>query len=134
MKNCKKEKTCYHCKEKAAHHRSLCPRLFEQAQTHLSITTDSEEQPPEQSMLAVGEQIVMQTALVEATDPNEKYKEPVRVLFDTGSHRSYITEELANKLNLKPEGTSNITLFTFCLLYTSPSPRDRTRSRMPSSA
>ena len=26
------------------------------------------------------------------------------------------------------------TLFIFCLLYTSPSPRDRTRSRMPSSA
>jgi len=26
------------------------------------------------------------------------------------------------------------TLLTFCLLYTSPSPRDRTRSRMPSSA
>ena len=25
-------------------------------------------------------------------------------------------------------------LFTTCLLYTSPSPRDRTRSRMPSSA
>ena len=25
-------------------------------------------------------------------------------------------------------------LFNFCLLYTSPSPRDRTRSRMPSSA
>ncbi|WDT36832.1 beta-galactosidase [Streptococcus pneumoniae D39] len=25
-------------------------------------------------------------------------------------------------------------LFTSCLLYTSPSPRDRTRSRMPSSA
>ena len=25
-------------------------------------------------------------------------------------------------------------LFVFCLLYTSPSPRDRTRSRMPSSA
>ena len=25
-------------------------------------------------------------------------------------------------------------LFTVCLLYTSPSPRDRTRSRMPSSA
>ena len=26
------------------------------------------------------------------------------------------------------------TLVDFCLLYTSPSPRDRTRSRMPSSA
>ena len=28
----------------------------------------------------------------------------------------------------------NNTLIEFCLLYTSPSPRDRTRSRMPSSA
>jgi len=27
-----------------------------------------------------------------------------------------------------------VTLDDFCLLYTSPSPRDRTRSRMPSSA
>ena len=29
---------------------------------------------------------------------------------------------------------ANITGYTTCLLYTSPSPRDRTRSRMPSSA
>ena len=31
-------------------------------------------------------------------------------------------------------GTANTLSFDFCLLYTSPSPRDRTRSRMPSSA
>ena len=33
-------------------------------------------------------------------------------------------------------GLKTLTLFAFssCLLYTSPSPRDRTRSRMPSSA
>ena len=31
-------------------------------------------------------------------------------------------------------GTLNHTMMTVCLLYTSPSPRDRTRSRMPSSA
>ena len=30
--------------------------------------------------------------------------------------------------------TAQITLYENCLLYTSPSPRDRTRSRMPSSA
>ena len=29
---------------------------------------------------------------------------------------------------------SGVTLAVICLLYTSPSPRDRTRSRMPSSA
>ena len=36
---------------------------------------------------------------------------------------------------LVQEGLSNQLLkFVVCLLYTSPSPRDRTRSRMPSSA
>ena len=34
---------------------------------------------------------------------------------------------------MKADGTP-YTIFTPCLLYTSPSPRDRTRSRMPSSA
>jgi len=34
---------------------------------------------------------------------------------------------------IAPYGTDALR-FTFCLLYTSPSPRDRTRSRMPSSA
>ena len=31
-------------------------------------------------------------------------------------------------------GIGDLTRITVCLLYTSPSPRDRTRSRMPSSA
>ena len=31
-------------------------------------------------------------------------------------------------------GINQITAYKICLLYTSPSPRDRTRSRMPSSA
>ena len=34
----------------------------------------------------------------------------------------------------KPHKLNTMTLRTVCLLYTSPSPRDRTRSRMPSSA
>ena len=33
-----------------------------------------------------------------------------------------------------PNMVDNVTLGDDCLLYTSPSPRDRTRSRMPSSA
>ena len=35
---------------------------------------------------------------------------------------------------LGPNGSGKSTLINLCLLYTSPSPRDRTRSRMPSSA
>ena len=45
-----------------------------------------------------------------------------RILFTSGYHGIiYIA-------------TFSVTNITFCLLYTSPSPRDRTRSRMPSSA
>ena len=48
---------------------------------------------------------------------------------------TYISE---NKMHTKNEKnyffTSLLTVLLICLLYTSPSPRDRTRSRMPSSA
>ena len=37
-------------------------------------------------------------------------------------------------LHKGPEGQSECGIWICCLLYTSPSPRDRTRSRMPSSA
>ena len=46
----------------------------------------------------------------------------------------------AAKLSLKAinvkvgDGVNSIPLINFCLLYTSPSPRDKTVSRMPSSA
>ena len=41
---------------------------------------------------------------------------------------------LAKKEQCLALSTQLRTLFKICLLYTSPSPRDRTRSRMPSSA
>ena len=47
------------------------------------------------------------------------------------------TEKELSQLNVrKVRGADNNTVYTVgsCLLYTSPSPRDRTRSRMPSSA
>ena len=44
---------------------------------------------------------------------------------------AYIGMELFTS---RPAGDAMITTIWTCLLYTSPSPRDRTRSRMPSSA
>ena len=45
----------------------------------------------------------------------------------------YITIETGVR-DKHPEQMDGCTLHNNCLLYTSPSPRDRTRSRMPSSA
>ena len=44
-----------------------------------------------------------------------------------------LNHQLKNIFSLLP-GMKSPTVVPFCLLYTSPSPRDRTRSRMPSSA
>ena len=46
----------------------------------------------------------------------------------------YALEELENTYNKLKDNKDFIDEFYNCLLYTSPSPRDRTRSRMPSSA
>ena len=59
-----------------------------------------------------------------------------------GSYEQFSLEKVSVKISLlealdqlnEELTTKNIRPITFCLLYTSPSPRDRTRSRMPSSA
>ena len=52
----------------------------------------------------------------------------LEVLLESGVPNLTMSE-IAKKLKI-----SLRTLYEICLLYTSPSPRDRTRSRMPSSA
>ena len=47
---------------------------------------------------------------------------------------AYTLQAGNNVVLTTPPGTSAVVKVQFCLLYTSPSPRDRTRSRMPSSA
>ena len=53
--------------------------------------------------------------------------------FDVTTTARYLTSPSAN-LGPRMKGESGGTWPYSCLLYTSPSPRDRTRSRMPSSA
>ena len=65
-------------------------------------------------------------------------------LMGRGTHRGFITyEELSKSLgkrNLSDENLAQAFIhildenISFCLLYTSPSPRDLSTSRMPSSA
>ena len=69
------------------------------------------------------------------------HKKDKRLLIIVGPcsiHNEEAALDYAEKLmKLKKDVESNIFIVMrvyFCLLYTSPSPRDRTRSRMPSSA
>ena len=55
------------------------------------------------------------------------------VIFDVDKIRKVAAFASKAKFNLKTN-KANLDLLQFCLLYTSPSPRDATLSRMPSSA
>ena len=50
------------------------------------------------------------------------------------SSRNRKIDILCDYFENTPDPDRGFTLAIICLLYTSPSPRDRTRSRMPSSA
>ena len=61
----------------------------------------------------------------------------ISLMFRRVGQWNYIVKGVAERYGgtLKPGGVlSNPAMYFTCLLYTSPSPRDRTRSRMPSSA
>ncbi|XP_071158950.1 uncharacterized protein [Mytilus edulis] len=119
-RDCKFEKTCYHCKQKKGHHRSLCPKKIPSQQkevSHLAYEmceiASSEENVPENSLLSSGNIVLMQTAQTTVSHTEVNETEVVRLLMDSGSQRTYITKNLAKRLNLKKKATEEITLVTF---------------------
>ena len=65
----------------------------------------------------------------QADNPSEEIKQPKQKL----NQRKPFKKKPAQKKN-QSNNTNDSNENISCLLYTSPSPRDRTRSRMPSSA
>ena len=101
MKNCKVKRPCFHCKKSGRHHRSLCPEKFA---AHSA------------GMLAARlETVVMQTACaaVENMDKSCRMRTSARLFLDSGSHRSYIHESMARKLELQEGQPEHISLVTF---------------------
>ena len=68
--------------------------------------------------------------------PNDGAGDPLRVAFDKVNNnfanlfQTFVNSTVAYSLG----NTAGQVIFETCLLYTSPSPRDRQKSRMPSSA
>ena len=70
-------------------------------------------------------------------EPGDKVTNPQKKEWGIGQVQSIIKEKVTvnfENVGKKVINAKNVELKKLCLLYTSPSPRDRTRSRMPSSA
>ena len=122
VKDCTSTKNCRHCGGR--HHQSICfgtiqdvqpPRpppnelgqinKEERGASGGTITTTS-------STKAKGS-ILLQTATAIATNEDGSRSLPVRILFDNGSQRSYVTDNLKSKLCLKPMSSETLHLNTF---------------------
>jgi hypothetical protein len=64
-------------------------------------------------MFTSGDIVLMQTAYTEVFNSVTDKKEAVRIVMDSGSQRTYITEDLARRLNLRMGPTEEISLITF---------------------
>ena len=118
-KDCKRSKACVHCGEVNSHHRSLCPKKYKASvsNAHLMEETDELKEvsvcAEENVLVSSGEMVLMQTAKAEIMNPNKHKSDLVRILLDSGSQRSYVTETLAEKLQLTRENEEEIKLVTF---------------------
>ena len=114
---CKDPWSCFHCKEKT-HHRSLCPKKF-QHETAMCIndspTTGDDVNgiKSEPALVFNDHEVCLQTALASVTDGTLMKRQEIRILFDTGSSRSFITTEVKNELGLAVNGAQNLALSVF---------------------
>ena len=117
-KECKRSKVCVHCGKANDHHRSLCPKKFKQSNDvrspqEVNALTEQSGVQGENALISSGEFVLMQTAKTEIRNPDSTRSQTVRLLFDSGSQRTYITEHLAEQLDLKRNGQEQIKLATF---------------------
>lgn len=108
---CTIEKECVYCRRMNSHHRSLCPSKFPM-QEHVTLATDCNTNTiGTPQLLASGETVLMQTAMVVASGKRTSQK--VRILLDSGSQRSYVTVNVSQKLDLIKEKEKTLSVFTF---------------------
>ena len=118
-KNCFKTKKCRHCDEK--HHQSICARMDTPAedQRNPNRNDNSRETPNEHTTVTTTTTaksttkgtVLLQTASCMAVNGSNSI--PVRVLFDNGSQRSYVSSSVTSRLKLKPVNSENLRINTF---------------------
>ena len=73
--------------------RACAPNFSKRKSLHPTAPTLVEDCSEGQSMLTGGEQVILQTALIEAMDPGQSKSEFTRVLMDTSSQRTLLLKK-----------------------------------------
>ena len=115
---CKSEKNCRYCNKR--HYQSICDQVH--TKVHVSVLEENTTNESETTSATTGtnanvskqpKTVLLQTARAVALEETGETSTSVRILFDTGSQRSYITENLRSKLKLKSVQQERLNLNTF---------------------
>ena len=114
LRECTRDRACVHCGRRKSHHRSLCQKLFEEPTKQ---TTESQNISAIDNtgsvLMALSSHILMQTATVVVKNFQGDTSEKIRLILDSGSQRSYITESVAKRLKLPLDSTEKLSVVTF---------------------
>jgi len=117
-RNCTSEKKCRQCQ--GVHHQSICTRKYNVQETKESTTNKESNNSITSTNANISSTtaanpckgtVLLQTA--RAVARNGTLTTPVRILFDTGSQRSYVKGSVQSQLKLKPTDKETLHLNTF---------------------
>ena len=117
---CRSKLQCLQCKAK--HHVSICSSMpFKPENKDVPANKLSPNAPALVGSMCSGDSVALQTALAKVND----YKVcNVRVLFDYGSHRSFISAKAVENLGLRPVRRENLSIKAFGCRETDDSMKD----------
>ena len=111
---CTSTRRCRHCKRK--HHQSICRGNVEDSAGNTSSNEQTSTLSNPSNVAATSHsnsKVLLQTARAHACSTKDSDLVPVRVLFDGGSERSYVTARLIEVLNLRTLKRETLNLNTF---------------------
>ena len=115
VKDCRSTRTCWLCNRR--HHQSICMQQpispTSNEVKHTQHPTSNHHDTTTNFTVNDERTILLQTAQAIVSNPISGQSQSVRILFDSGSQRSYITEELSQQLKLKPDHRERLQLNTF---------------------
>ena len=116
----KQKGRCFICLN-SGHLARFCPSTYRcnkcnKGRHHVSICEPTKQNPEEVThtgYVSSCQGILLQTAVANVSCPGSSSFTSTRILFDSGSQRSYVSEELAKELQLKPVRQEKVVIKTF---------------------
>ena len=129
---------CYYCRKRGHHNRAICPEKFgdkheeKEMVENVFVTSEVSERSPdntkhvqlnqpvnstsvnfEHALVSCGERVLLQTATVPIQTADGSTTVLTKVLLDSASHRTFMTDRLAKRLCLNSQRKEVLSVSTF---------------------